>query len=251
MFKDAVWLAKKDYKHHWIVVLTTFAFCIFIGLATGGLLLGSESVVIEINSNPAGTFLLDLVFVGMAPAFTTLFMSKAYLSFKAAKQDPYGKRMAFLQSLPIPVSVLALSRTILMLSTLVIMSFAFYGSIATVLYGLNYPGSSSEIMTVNEFIIFTGVWFGFMLAIGGMNPFIEYGTRGVMLHIIPYAYIGLFIVVEIFFYQSYKQGIVEQSLDLVRDIGWPIAVLSIAIGVLCSYVWNHLLKKRLENKDFL
>jgi len=250
LFKDAVWLAKKEYKHHWMDVILTFLICMFIGSIVGLILADSSNrVLFTVNSISVNRFILDLFFIGAAPAFATLFMSKPYLSFKAAKNDPYGKRMAVLRSLPIPVSVLALSRTFLMLSTLAVMSFAFFGTMATVI--LVFSNGILEVFTVDEFFVFIFVWLGFMLALGGMNPYIEYGTNGKALHILPHIFIGLFIIVEIIFYNYFSQGMVEASIVLVKDIGWPLALFSVVIGVICCYGWNKLLKRRLENRDYV
>lgn len=248
LLKDAVWLAKQDYEHQWIAAILTFLVSILFGGVVGLILAESGDFVLKVNDISGNRFLLDFIFIGLAPSFAALFMSKPYLSYRVAKHDPYGKRMAVLRSLPIPVSVLALSRTILMLSTLFLMSLGFYGTMATVFFSLN---GFLKVMTVGEFIIFILVWFGFMLALGGVNPYVEYGTNGRVLHIFPFVFIFLLILIIAVFYSYFKQGIVEASLDLVKNIGWPIAALSIVIGGICAYLWNKLLKNRLENRDYL
>lgn len=248
LLKDAMWLAKQDLKYHWIAVILTFVVSIFFGWVVGLILSKSGNFVFEINTISGSRFILDFIFIGMAPSFAAIFMSRPYLSYHVAKHDPYGKRMALLRSLPISVPVLALSRTILMLSTLFIMSLGFYGMIATVIFPLD---GFSGVTTAGEFVTFIFVWLGFMLALGGMNPYIEYGTNGRVLHILPYIFIVFIILTITLFYSFFRQGIVETSLDLVKNIGWPMAAFSIVIGGLCAYLWNKLLKNRLENRDYL
>lgn len=248
LLKDAIWLAKQDFKYYWIAVILTFVVSILFGGAVGLILSKSGNFVFEINTITGNRFVLDFIFIGMAPSFATIFMSRPYLSYRVAKHDPFGKRMAVLRTLPIPVSVLALSRTVLMLSTLFLMSLGFYGTMATVIFFLD---GFFGVMTAGEFIEFMFVWLGFMLALGGMNPFIEYGTNGRVLHILPLVFVILIIIGITTFYSSTGQGIVEKSLDLVRNIGWPIAAFSIVIGGICAYLWNKLLKNRLENRDYL
>lgn len=249
MLKDAVWLAKKEYKYQWAGAILTFLVSIVMGLFAGIILADAGDLVLRVNSISVTRFLLDLLFIGMAPSFATLFMSKAYLSYQEAKQDPYGKRMAVLRSLPIPVSVLALSRTLMMLFTLFVLSFAFYGTMAMVVFV--HSNSILGSMTSGEFMIFILVWFGYTLAFGGMNPYIEYGTNGKVLHILPFIYIGLFIILEMAFYHYFGQGIVEESIRLVKGIGWPLAALSLTVGGLCCYGWYKLLKNRLQNRDYV
>ena len=249
LLKDAIWLAKMEYKHHWTAAILTFLFSLFIGMAIGLLLSGSESIVLEVNSTSMNRFFLDFIFIGMAPSLATLFLSKPYISYQVAKDDPYGKRMAVLRSLPIPVSVLALSRTILVISNVVVMSIALYGAMSAVV--IFYSNSFLDIITMGEWVTFIFVWVGFMLAAGGINPYIEYGTSGKFLHVFPFVYMALFIMVEAVFYLSFKQAIVETSFELVKNIGWPLAVASILIGSICCYGWNNLLKNRLQNRDYL
>ncbi|MFP7298301.1 hypothetical protein [Neobacillus niacini] len=248
MLKDAVWLAKKEYQYQWRAFIATFIACLFIGTSTGFLLLGSDGSGIQEFSVFIHRYIVDLFFVGVAPSFATFFMAKPYLSFQNAKQNPYGKRMAVLRSLPVPVSVLSLSRIILMLSTLVIMSLAFYGMMGMVLFGI--MRSSFDFLTVSEFLIFGFFWFGFAMIAGGISPYIEYGMKGTMLHILPYLYMGVFVVVEVILMVN-GVGIVETSLDIVKSIGWTSALISLAVGVIGCYGWNQLLKNRLENRDYL
>jgi hypothetical protein len=248
MLKDAVWLAKKEYQYQWRAFIATFLACLLLGSSAGFLLLGSNESGFQEFSVFMNRFMLDLFFVGVAPSFATLFMAKPYLSLQNAKQNPYGKRMAVLRSLPVPVSVLSLSRIILMVSTLVIMSLALYGMMGTVLFGIR--GSHFDYLTFGEFLIFGFFWFGFAMAVGGISPYIEYGMKGTMLHILPYLYMGLFVLVELILMQN-GIGIVETSLEIVKSVGWAAAFISLAVGVLCCYGWNQLLKYRLENRDYV
>lgn len=249
MLKDAIWLAKMEYQHYWLAAILMFLLSLVFGMGTGFLLSESGNIVFEVNSNSMNRFLLDFIFIAMAPSFATLFLSKPYISYQVAKGDPYGKRMAVLRSLPIPVSVLALSRTILVLSNIVVMSIAFYGSMSVV--GAFFSNGLFAMMSTGEWLVFIFIWVGFMLAVGGINPYIEYGTNGKFLHIFPFLYMGLFFLAETVFYQFFKQTVVETSLELVKDIGWPLAVISILIGSVFCYGWNKLLKNRLENRDYL
>ena len=249
LFKDAFWLVKMEYKQQWLAVILTFMMCLIFGLFIGTALSGYTSLQIEVNSTSIKSYFLDFMFIGLAPSFATLSMAKPYTSYRAAKLDPYGKRMAVLRSLPIPVSVLALSRTLFMLCTLIIMSFAFFGGMTVI--ALMFSGNFFEWLTVGEYIIFVIVWFGFMLTVGGLNPYVEYGMRGKMLHFIPFVYIGLVVILEIIFFVSFNQGVVESILKLIKNYGWTVAFVSILIGMVSCYEWNKILKRRLAKRDFI
>src|SRR5690625_6095141 len=110
LWNDAIWLAKKEFKQHWIAVLFTFIFSSFFGLIAGLVLADSSAFMLRLNFVSIDYFVLDLLIIGVAPAFGTIYMAKPYLSYKTAVEETYTKRMAVLRSLPISVSVLALSR---------------------------------------------------------------------------------------------------------------------------------------------
>lgn len=247
MFQDAFWLATQEYKYHWLGLISTLMTGIVLGALTGLILL-NDGAGLRVNSVLVNQFIVDLLFIGMAPSFATLFMSKPYLSYKEAKQNPYAKRMAVLRTLPISVSVLAFSRILFMLMTLVIMSLAFYGMMAIVLFLYSDGGDFSG---VGEFVIFMCVWFGFMLAVGGISPYIEYGADAKWIHILSYVYMALFILFEVALYNLFGIGIVEKSILLIKNIGWPLAAASLLTGAICCYGWKTALQRRLENRDYI
>lgn len=246
MFQQAFWLAKKELKYHLLPIVFTVLVTVFIGVFTGFLLEESVRALFNAEATSYNRFLLDMMFIGLTPAFASIFMSGPYLSFQTIKDDTYSKRMALFRSLPIPVSVLSLSRTIVMLITLLIMSSAFYITISIVLSEHFF-----ELFIVKEFIIFLIIWFGYALALGGLNPFIEYGTNGKVLHTVPFVFIAIFIITVLIFYNLVEQGIVETMLFLVKDVGWPLALISFIVGCIGCFVWNKLLTIRLERRDYL
>lgn len=246
MWKQAFWLAKKEWKYQSLAFVITLVAVVFLGGISSLLLEGSVSNVYGWGSQPSSTFLVDFIFIGLAPAFASVFMSQPYMSYHTIKDDPLTKRMALLRALPIPVSVIALSRTIFMLVTLVVMSVAFHSTITLLL-----PDVFFEWISRNEYMMFILVWFGFALALGGMNPLIEYGTSGKFLHIFPFVYMSFFIGVTIFIYLVFDQGMVETVLYLVRDLGGILVLISLLIGGVGCYGWNSFLANRLRNKDFL
>ncbi|MBU8791884.1 hypothetical protein NSA56_13485 [Oceanobacillus caeni] len=249
LFKDAFWLVKMEYKQQWIAVISTFIMCLIVGLFMGTFLSGFTSFHFEVNSTSFDSYFLDFLFLGLAPSFATLSMAKPYLSYRVAKHNPYGKRMAVLRSLPISVSVLALSRTLFMLCTLVIMSFAFFGAMSIII--LIFSNNILEWMTIGDYVIFVFVWFGFMLTIGGLNPYVEYGMKGKMLHFIPFIYMGFVIIIEIIFFTFFNQSVIEAILQLIKSYGFIVAIVSILIGIVSCYEWNKILKRRLEKRDYI
>lgn len=173
-------------------------------------------------------------------------MSKPYLSYRAAKENPYTKRLALLRSLPIPVSVLSLSRTIFMIMTLMTMSVAYYLAITVAL-----PNGFFETVSITEYLLFILFWFGYALALAGMNPFMEYGTNGKILHTIPFVFLALLFAAAFFVYPHFDQGIVSWSFGLIREYGIGAVLLSLFAGVVGCFLWNRLLTIRLAKRDYM
>ncbi|MGO4886600.1 hypothetical protein ACJ2A9_02490 [Anaerobacillus sp. MEB173] len=246
MFQQAFWLAKKELKAQWIAISLTLLATIFIAIFSSILLDQSVRKLFGDEMMFYNHTLLDIIFLVLTPSFAAIFMSRPYLNFQTVKDDPFSKRMALLRSLPIPIPTLSLSRILLMVGTLLMMSFAFYLTITIVL-----PGHFFELLTPVEYLIFILFWFGYALAIGGINPFIEYGTNGKILHIVPWAFIVVFFVTVFIFYNLVDQGIVETVLVLIKSHGWPLAIISLLVGVWGSYIWNKFLTIRLSKRDYL
>ncbi|MFC0470811.1 hypothetical protein ACFFHM_09975 [Halalkalibacter kiskunsagensis] len=246
MVQQALWLAKKELRSNWVPLIFTAIVTVFFALFSIVLLEQASRKLFGTETMYYNDFLLDIMFVGLTPSLAAIFMQGPYLSFRTVTEDTFSKRMALLRSLPIPVNVLALSRTFTMLATLLIMSSIFY---IVIVIGLS--NSFFQFLSTTELMMFILIWFGYSLALGGVNPFIEYGTNGKILHLTPFIFLGAFITTMIIFRQIFEHSIVEWSLLLVKDYGWMIALISVVIGFIGCYVWNTLLKYRLDKRDYL
>ncbi|KHF38534.1 hypothetical protein [Halalkalibacter okhensis] len=246
MFTQALWLVKKDMRYTWKGFIFTVVAVVFFGLFTAIFLEQAARALFGDGVMYYNEIVLDIFFVAIVPSLAAIFMSGPYLSFQTIKDDPFTKRMAFLRTLPIPVTVIALSKTLMMLITLLIMSTIFYGAMAFAL-----PDSFFTYVTLPEFFVFILLWFGYSLALGGMNPYIEYGTSGKVLHLLPFVWIALMFGLFFSFRHIVGHSIVEWSLLLVKDFGWFSAIVSIIIGVMGCFLWHKLLMRRLKKRDYV
>ncbi|GAE36925.1 hypothetical protein [Halalkalibacter akibai] len=239
MWADTFWFVKKEVKYNWPAFLLTSLFVLFFGYLTARLL---DIFFVE---GWRSSFLLDIIFIGGTPSLSALFMSGPYTSFQTIKTDPYSKKIRFYRSFAIPINVIARSRMIFMLLTLVSMSVLYYFSIFMFL-----PTSFLEIYNVKDFIMFALIWFGFALTLSGVTPFIEYGTSGKMLYVFSFfTMIGLMVFVFLFT-ALFNQGIVGLSFQLMRYLGWYGVFLSLFLGCLACYLWHKLLCYRLSRRDY-
>lgn len=246
MVKDAWWLAKKELKFNKIPL----TFSVLVTIFFGGMASLDFTQTVQNVVNPESAkdrfLFIDILFVMVTPALAAIFMASPYLSYRAIKEDPFSKRMAFYRSLPIPVEALALSRMMVMIVTLLMLSFVFYGTIILATYDQLF-----ELVTIKEFAIFITIWLGYALALGGMNPYIEYGTNGKVLHLFPYIFFTTVGVAALLIYFILGIGIVETTLTLSINIGWSISLFFLIIGLLGFSFWNTLLTKRLSTKDYV
>jgi len=245
MLQQSFWLAKKEFKYHRLSLLFTVLFTIFYALLISGFLNQSVKKMFGPDMEPYNFFLLDFLFVIITLSLSANFMSGPYLSLRAIKEDPFSKRMAMLRTLPIPVPVLSLSRTLMMLMTLLVMSTVFFGTLAIAL-----PDPFFQHIGPGDFVFFILFWLGCSLTIGGLNPFIEYGTNGKILHLTPYIFLVILLATITVFYQLSDLGLVELILLGVKSNGWILALFSLLLGTVACYFWNKILTIRLLKRDY-
>ncbi|MFA9455322.1 hypothetical protein ACERJO_00940 [Halalkalibacter sp. AB-rgal2] len=246
MWKSSIWLIKKELKFHSGAFLLTMLAAAFIGLITIPLfdlfarqMYGGEDIFYS-------KFVHDLIFLGILPSFSALFMSGPYLTFRTIKEDPFGKRIGFYRALPIPISVIALSRIVFMLLTLLTMSIVFY-TVLTI--GIAEP--FFQYVSVENWMIFIIAWFGYTLLFGSFNTFVEFGTNGKMLYLFSFVFLLIYIVLTLLFQHVYNVGIVESSFRLIEDYGWFAASISVLVGGSTCVIFYHILKKRLLTRDYV
>lgn len=246
MIHQTIWLVKKELKYHRTPFFFTMVVTVIFGMLGASFLEPATRHLFGAESVYYPKFAADILFIFATPSFGALFISGPYLSYRTIKDDPFTKRMAFFRSLPIPVHVLANSRTIIMLIILAILSVIYYLTIV-----FSVPASFFDYFSIGEFLIFSLLWFGYGLALAGMNPFLEYGTNGKMLHLAPFIFLGICMAAIFPFYFLSEYTIVEASLLAVKTYRWPVALIALGVGIVGSIFWKKLLVNRLRNRDYL
>lgn len=246
MWKQAWWLVGKEIKFQWRAFTATMIATFIISLAVINVLVGIDSRGELIQETfYFRMFMMDFIFLGLTPSFAAIYMAGPYLSFRSFNEDPFGKRLAVYRALPVPIGVLIRSRMLLMLVTLLTMSAVFYTSIIT---ALNVADMMPNIGLLVSFIC---TWFGYALALGTVNAYVEFGTNGRVLWIYPFVFVLTFLGTAIFIHRKAGTSIVEWSYTLAQNYGWAAAVISIVIGAVISIGVGQLLKKRLLKRDYL
>ncbi|ARK30419.1 hypothetical protein [Halalkalibacter krulwichiae] len=240
MWMQTWWLVKKEMINKAGSIFLTALFVMLVGVITATML-GQF-----IEGQRSNQFLLDLIFIGITPSFAALVMSGPYLTFQTIKTDPFTKVMGFYRSLAIPFRVLVLSRTVFMLFTLVAMSAVYYLTIF-----LRLQVSFIALFEVSNYLMFALFWFGYALALGGINSFIEYGTSGKMLYIFSFVMTISVVAFVLLFSLTFHVGFVELSIRLLEQYQWYAVCLSLVLGCLGFTLWYKLLYIRLGTRDYV
>ncbi|MBU9713928.1 hypothetical protein [Evansella tamaricis] len=244
--RQALWLVKKELKYHYLSLMLTLVFIIFLALLAFPILEGTVLRLFGTEHVVYNRIMIDALFVLLLPCFGAIFMSKPYLSFGTIKEDPYSKRMALFRAMPIPVHVLALSRTFIMVITLLLNITVFYIIITLMLSDVFF-----QYLAPIEYVLFLLFWFCYALLFGGFNPFIENGTNGKVLHLFPYLFIAIFGVLLFVIYYATGIGLVDWSLLAIREYGFIAPVCAVIIAGTGCYYWNRLLTNRLRTRDYM
>jgi hypothetical protein len=245
MWKQPLALIKNEAKILWKPYIATFFFTIILGIFSSSMLEQLAEFLADENElyNSAS---LDIIFGVLTPWLTTIFLSSPYLSFKTMKEDPFGKRMALYRTLPISTKLLARSRMVLMLTTLITLSLAFY---LTMLISLS--ASFYQIIPFDVMISFIWFWFGYSLIFGSLNVFIEYGTNGKVLYIFSSLY-GLTTAIVIISTRIFgNTGVVEAVVKMLQQFRWLPVVIMLLLGIISYKTWEFLLRSRLNKRDYL
>ncbi|MGP4040063.1 hypothetical protein ACTWP4_09235 [Gracilibacillus sp. D59] len=258
MWKESWWLTKRELKMQFPGIIVTLLVTIFIGgLAVPTL----YSFVLNIFDDPTlysnriifdeevlyiDSFIIDVIFLGITPSFSALFMWGPYLSFRTIKDDPFGKRLAVYRSLPISTNVLTVSRILFMLSIFLLLSAAFYLTIF-----LSLPDAFFNFIGYTDFLSFMLFWIGYALTLGSVNTYIESGTNGKVLYIFLFVITLCLLIVLFLVYRIWEVGIVESTILLISKSPVIPVIASVICGILGLITMTKLLKKRLLERDYL
>ncbi|SFL93347.1 hypothetical protein SAMN04487943_105151 [Gracilibacillus orientalis] len=258
MWKESWWLTKRELKMQIPGIIITLLVTILIGILVvptinafvlnifGDSASYANRIIFDNHTFNIDSIIIDIIFLGLTPSFSTLFMWGPYLSFRTIKEDPFGKRLAVYRSLPISTNVLTASRILVMLSIFVLLSAAFYLTII-----LSVPAAFFDYFSFNYFLSFMLFWIGYALALGSVITYIESGTNGKVLFIFLFIITLCLIIVLLLVYQIWEVGVVEATILLISKSPIIPVIASIICSILGVITMTKLLKKRLLERDYL
>ncbi len=258
MWKESWWITKKELKMQIPGIIITLLVTIFIAIIAVPTLytfvlnifdnpeLYANRIVFEGKTLYVDSFILDFIFLGLTPSFSALFMWGPYISLRAIKEDPFGKRLAVYRTLPVSTNVLTASRVLFMLIIFVFLSAAFYLTIF-----LSVPDDFFSYFESPHFLSFILFWVGYALALGSLNTFIESGTNGKVLYIFLFTITVCLLIILLLVYQIWEVGIVETTIILISKSPVIPVIASLVCGILGVITMAKLLNKRLLDRDYL
>lgn len=243
IWKDVRWLMSMEIKHNSISVVSTIGTTIILAFFMSTLFSFS---VFKSETQLSSLFLLDYLFLMVNPLLSTIYMSRPYLTFRNI--NLYSEKMALYRVLPISLQALSWSKTGYMLLTLLVQSCIFYG-----IFTWNLSNSINFHIYLHpiQWLLFTLFWFGYALALGSIYLLFEHGAHGKVMHATAYAFIGLVLIIEAIYHFFIKKSLVVWSVDLIKNYGGYLPLVSIGCGVILMYVCNRLLTHRLQNRDYV
>ena len=215
--RDSWFIIRSDFRGDKLKVLGTFVTTIiFMGYLAGMTSLVTNDVLADQDR----TMIADFLFLSFIPLLGFSFSRR---SMKYWSEDSYTRMLAYLRSLPIPITVVLTRRKFQAIGSFALNGTLFFGIVY--LLGENFR----KELALPSFIAFAITWIGVGLIVSGLYIFIEYLFSGK-------AYLGLTVLIVV----------VSWGISfLVLLGGGNLFLYSISIskewGLLSPIMWGSLL----------
>lgn len=187
---------------------------------------------------------LDIFYLLLIPVIG-LAQSRAYFSYRYLISDPFTQRLFFLQSLPISVNAIVLSRFLLL-------GLSHIGNLSLFLV-LPYIAAESyrALLSPGQFILFMLIWFGYSLILGSMYHYLELSTSGQTLFWWGFGltlFLAVIVLVVSTILQAFDTSIVLFTLRLAQG-GSLYPLLIFVTGIAGAFLWKTATQNRIEKRD--
>ncbi|SFS37629.1 hypothetical protein [Marininema halotolerans] len=230
--QEILYLIRYELKRSWPALIGTFLFTSIFGIAT----------IILFNSNINSGFSLDFIFITVLPYFCTLYGAKEYWSISKLKQDPFTQQLAWYRTLPISLHGFTMSRMVLSLVLVLVMSTSFFLSI--------YPFSKPiHSMDAGHYLSFALMWTAYAFSVGSAYTYLEWCKRGIWIFWGPIIVMTVIVCPIIFWLNVFRVNVVQWTIHL--SITHPILSVLIAwMSAACLIIgWFFVIKKQIHTRD--
>lgn len=234
-WKQAIWLAKFEFKHS----LKNFVFLFGILIV---ILLIVRSFIPSYFEEPAmglDIYFVFFMFSGLAPLFSRPRYSQLQNRGGLFYAAPF---LVNLNQLPIKKGVIVKYK---FLNYLVIVSI----SNIILLIGL-YP-AFKDVMTLNTYFIFSIIWFCFSIYLGCSNPTFEAASNlGWNIFYAAIFSFPLFFSYVFLFYKWYPNGLVSWTIDMAANQPVLSMIISVVLAGVSWNFWMKMMQKRMTKADY-
>jgi hypothetical protein len=244
MLRDAWPIAWYEFKQRYLSLAMNMFASVLIALVAVEALMRFERD--DLSPDNVLTFLnvADLLLLAALPALGALSFSREYMSWNSLTDEPFLKRLRFYRMWAIPLPVIAWSRMLYMLLCFVVSMTVFV--IVFVAVGWTVLSDTRPIAHLLSFAL---VWTGYAAAICGLHPFLEYGAKAKMIHVVSIGMVVVIIGADLLLNYLLNKPVILQVLDMVnRNPFWPAAI-SLCAGVIGIIAFQRGLVRRLERID--
>lgn len=244
MLRDAWPIAWYEFKQRYLSLAMNVFASVLIALVTVEALMRFERG--DISEYTALTFLnvADLLLLAALPALGALSFSREYMSWNSLTDEPFLKRLRFYRMWAIPLSVIAWSRMLYMLLCFAISMIVFLAVFVAV--GCTVLSDTWPLVDLLSFAL---VWIGYAAAISGLNPFLEYGAKARMIHVVSIGMVVVIMGADLLLSYLLNKPVFLAVIDMVTMNPFLPAAISICAGVIGIVGFQRGLVRRLERID--
>lgn len=185
----------------------------------------------------SGGHLVDFFFLAIVSILSINVFSRNYMLIH---RDPFHGWLVFLRSLPVSPREMVLARSLIMVPSTAAMTTLFFAPIFVVSTYLDAR------FDAGQYLWFALVWFGYALAAGGMNLFMELGVKGKVVFGIQFVWLAAIIGVIWLF----GGGLVTSTFSLAGEYGPLASGISLLAGGIVFAIFAKITERRVADREF-
>lgn len=238
--RDSWFIIRSDFRGDKLKILGTFVTTIiFMGYLAGMTSLVTNDVLADQDR----TMIADFLFLSFIPLLGFSFSRR---SMKYWSEDSYTRMLAYLRSLPIPITVVLTRRKFQAIGSFALNGTLFFGIVY--LLGENFR----KELALPSFIAFAITWIGVGLIVSGLYIFIEYLFSGK-------AYLGLTVLIVVvswgisFLILLGGGNLFLYSISISKEWGLlsPIMWGTLLLGTISVQLFSKWTIHRLKSRDLV
>ncbi|KTD83504.1 hypothetical protein [Paenibacillus etheri] len=238
--KDSWFMLRSDFRGDKLKILGTLVITVIFMSYLGGM---TSLVANDVLGEQDRTMVADFLLLSLMPLIGFSFSRR---SMKYWSEDSYTRMLAYLRSLPIPITVVLTRRKFQAIGSFALNGLLFFGIVYLV--GENFR----KELTLPSYIAFAITWIGVGLIVTGLYIFIEYLFSGK-------AYLALTVLIVVaswgisFLVTLGGGNLFLYSISYSKEWGLlsPIMWGSLLLGTISVQLFSKWTIHRLKSRDLV